>query len=377
MSAAIVDWIYEHKGWPELSWDSDQLVPKLADIRHRQGRLLGRMEDLGFDLRREASLETLTADVLKSSAIEGEILNPQEVRSSIARRLGLDVGGLVPASRNVEGIVEMMLDATQNFAAPLTATRLYDWHAALFPTGRSGMHKITVAAWRPVSAGPMQVVSGPFGQEKVHFQAPEATTLDDEMAAFFSWFEGEKNIDPVLRAGLSHLWFVTIHPFEDGNGRIARAIADMALARSDRSRERFYSMSAQIESERKAYYEKLEAQQRGDLDVTPWLDWFLDCLGRALENSEETLQAILFKSAFWERANRTGVNERQRLVLNRMLDGFKGHLNTSKYAKLAKCSQDSALRDVKDLVKRRLLVQNPGGGRSTSYRLPNADELPG
>ncbi len=376
MSAAIVNWIYEHKSWPELSWDSDQLAPKLADIRHRQGRLLGRMEDLGFDLRREASLETLTADVLKSSAIEGEILNPQEVRSSIARRLGLDVGGLVPASRNVEGIVEMMLDATQQFAAPLTATRLYDWHAALFPTGRSGMHKIIVGAWRSVSAGPMQVVSGPFGREKVHFQAPEATTLDDEMAAFFSWFEGEKKIDPVLKAGISHLWFVTIHPFEDGNGRIARAITDMALARSDQSRERFYSMSAQIEIERKVYYEKLEAQQRGDLDVTPWLDWFLDCLGRALENSEITLQSILFKSAFWERANRTGVNERQRLVLNRMLDGFKGHLNTSKYAKLAKCSQDSALRDVKDLVKRRLLVQNPGGGRSTSYRLPNTDELP-
>lgn len=376
MNAEITSWIYQREGWPQLSWDSGQLLSKLTDIRHRQGRLLGRMDELGFDLRREASLETLTADVLKSSAIEGEILNAQEVRSSIAKRLGLDVGGLVPAGRDVEGVVEMMLDATQNFTARLTATRLFNWHAALFPTARSGMHKITVAAWRPVSAGPMQVVSGPMGRERVHFQAPEAATLNDEMAAFLTWFEEDQRLDPVIKAGLAHLWFVTIHPFEDGNGRIARAITDMALARSDRSSERFYSMSAQIENERKTYYEKLEAQQRGDLDVTPWLDWFLDCLGRALENSEATLQAVLFKAAFWERANRNGVNKRQNLVLNRMLDGFKGHLNTSKYAKLAKCSQDTALRDVKDLVQRNLLIQTPGGGRSTSYRLPNTDELP-
>jgi len=368
-------WIHEQEEWPHFTWDKAAVAPKLVDIRHRQGRLLGRMEAMGFDLKREASLKTLTIDVVKSSAIEGAILNAEEVRSSIARRLGIDIGGLVPVSRDVEGIVEMMLDATQEYDQPLTDERLFNWHAALFPTGRSGMHPITVGAWRPESAGAMQVVSGAIGREWVHFEAPVAGRLDQEMTGFLCWFETPSDLDPVLKAGLAHLWFVTIHPFEDGNGRIARAIADMALARADRSRDRFYSMSSQIEVERKAYYAQLEAQQRSNLDVSPWLDWFLDCLGRAIESAEDTLAAVLFKARFWDRANRNPVNERQRLILNRMLDGFQGHMNTSKYAKLAKCSNDTALRDIRELLVYRLLVQNPGGGRSSSYRLVTGEEL--
>lgn len=368
-------WIYEQEGWPALSWDEKALTTKLVEIRHRQGRLLGRMEQLGFELRQEASLGTLTNDVVKSSAIEGEALDSEEVRSSLAKKLGIDIGGFKPAGRDVEGIVEIMLDATQNYDAPLTGERLFNWHAALFPTGRSGIRKITVGDWRPESAGAMQVISGPFGKERVHYEAPNAAKLNDEMVAFLDWFDANQGIDPVLKAGLAHFWFVTIHPFEDGNGRIARAIADMALSRADQSRDRFYSMSTQIESDRKFYYDKLEAQQRGDLDVTDWLDWFLDCLGRAFENAESTLGAVMFKALLWEIANRQSVNERQRLVLNRMLDGFKGHMSTSKYAKIAKISPDTALRDIKDLNERGLLIQNSGGGRSTSYRLPKSDEI--
>jgi len=368
-------WIHERDDWPHLRWDQTTLAPKLANVRHRQGRLLGRMEALGFDLKQEASLRTLTADVVKSSAIEGEILEPEEVRSSIARRLGIDVGGLPPASRDVEGIVEMMLDATQHYDAPLNAERLFGWHAALFPTGRSGIHKITVGAWRTEDAGPMQVVSGALGKEKVHFEAPEASRLPREMDAFLSWFEQETRTDPVIKAGIAHLWFVTVHPFEDGNGRIARAIADMALARADQTRERFYSMSSRIESERKSYYEQLERQQRSDTDISPWLDWFLDCLDHAIGQADETLGAVLYKARLWDQANLKPVNERQRLVLNRMLDDFKGFMNTSKYARLARCSTDTALRDIRDLLDRGLLIQNEGGGRSTSYRLPKDDEL--
>lgn len=368
-------WIHERDDWPHLRWDQTTLALKLATVRHKQGRLLGRMEALGFDLKQEASLRTLTADVVKSSAIEGEVLEPEEVRSSIARRLGIDVGGLPPASRDVEGIVEMMLDATQHYDAPLNAERLFGWHAALFPTGRSGMHKITVGAWRTEDAGPMQVVSGAFGKERVHFEAPEASRLSNEMDAFLSWFEQETETDPVIKAGIAHLWFVTVHPFEDGNGRIARAIADMALARADQTRERFYSMSSRIESERRSYYEQLERQQRSDTDISPWLDWFLDCLDLAIGQADETLGAVLYKARVWDQANLKPVNERQRLVLNRMLDDFKGFMNTSKYAKLAKCSTDTALRDIRDLLDRGLLVQNEGGGRSTSYRLPKEEEL--
>ena len=330
------------------------------------------MESLGFELQREASLSTLTRDVVKTSAIEGENLNPEEVRSSIARRLGIDIAGLIPASRDVEGIVEILLDATQQFAKPLTRDRLFDWHAALFPTGRSGMHRITVGKWRTPGAEPMRVVSGPVGKEKVHFEAPDADRLEEEMQSFLEWFDDGHEIDPVLKAGIAHLWFVTIHPFEDGNGRIARAIGDMVLACADATQGRFYSLSSQIEAERKDYYDQLEKQQRSTLDITAWLTWFLDCLGRAISSSETTLGNVLFKAQLWDTINQKPVNERQRLIINRMLeDDFKGHMNTSKYAKLAKCSNDTALRDIQDLKERGIFIQNPGGGRSTSYRLPN------
>ena len=363
-------WIHEHNNWPKFTWNAEKLTSKLADMRHHQGRLLGRMEGLGFEFKREANLSTLTSDVVKSSAIEGENLNPEEVRSSIARRLGIDTTGPVSANHDVEGIVEIMLDATQQFTKPATKERLFDWHAALFPTGRSGMRRITVGNWRSVESGSMQVVSGPIGREKVHFEAPNAERLAHEMEKFLAWFEGKDDVDPVLRAGIAHLWFVTIHPFEDGNGRIARAITDMALARADGMPYRFYSLSSQIESERKDYYDQLEKQQRDTLEITGWLKWFLDCLGRAIASAENSLSAVLFKARLWEKINRQPVNERQRLIINRMLeDDFKGNMNTSKYARLAKCSLDTALRDIQDLKSRGIFIQNPGGGRSTSYRL--------
>ena len=328
------------------------------------------MEGLGFALKRAASLGTLTNDVVKSSAIEGEHLNPEAVRSSIARRLGMDIAGLMPASRDVEGVVEMMLDATQMFSKPLTKERLFDWHAALFPTGRSDMRRITVGDWRTIDAGPMQVVSGPIGHQKVHFKAPGADRLEREMQAFLVWFDKQNGIDPVLKAGIAHLWFAAIHPFEDGNGRLARAIGDMALARADGTPDRFYSLSGQIESERKQYYDQLEKQQRSSPEITGWLEWFLDCLGRSIASAGTTLGNVLFKAQLWDKINQNPVNERQRLIINRMLeDDVKGHMNTSKYAKLAKCSNDTALRDIQDLKGRGVFIQNPGGGRSTSYRL--------
>ncbi|MBS0290281.1 MAG: Fic family protein [Proteobacteria bacterium] len=364
-------WIYKHCDWPNFTWDAKRLSSKLAELRYKQGHLLGRMEGLGFELKREASLNTLTNDVVKSSAIEGENLNPIEVRSSIARRLGMDIAGLTPASRDVEGIVEMMLDATQKFSKPLTAKRLFDWHAALFPTGRSGMHSIIVGNWRDDSNGPMQVVSGPIGHEKVHFEAPNSDKLKKEMSTFLLWFANQSDVDPVLRAGIAHLWFVTLHPFEDGNGRIGRAIADMALARADNISDRFYSLSTQFAHERKDYYNQLERQQKSTPEITGWLEWFLDCLGRAISNAEESLGKVLFKAQLWDKINQHPVSDRQRLIINRMLeDNFAGHMNTSKYAKLAKCSTDTALRDIQDLKSRGIFIQNPGGGRSISYRLP-------
>ncbi|MFO0840675.1 MAG: Fic family protein [Phycisphaerae bacterium] len=368
-------YIHEKAGWPEFTWDGESLAGALAALRHKQGRLLGKMEALGFEVRAEASLAVLTSDVVKSSAIEGEKLNPDEVRSSIARRLGLDVAGLPKAGRDVEGVVEMMLDGTRNFEKALTKKRLFDWHASLFPTGRSGMNRITVGAWRKKEAGAMQVVSGPMGREKVHFEAPEAERLEAEMSRFIKWFNAPPAMDPVLKAGIAHFWFVTIHPFEDGNGRIARAIADMALARADGTKDRFYSMSSQIEAERKDYYLRLEAAQRGDVDISLWLAWFLGCLDRAIDGADGTLGAVLNKARLWQRINRRPVNDRQRLVINRMLNGFKGVLSTSKYAKLAKCSADTALRDIRELLDRGILVQNPGGGRSTSYRLGVPDNV--
>jgi Fic family protein len=362
-------YIHELKDWPHFWWKDEAIATRLAAVRHRQGRLIGRMEALGFRLQEEAVLQTLTEDVLKSSEIEGEVLNKDQVRSSIARRLGIDIGALTPADRDVEGVVEMMLDATQHYDQPLTAERLFGWHAALFPTGRSGMHRIRVGDWRDDSSGPMQVVSGPFGRERVHYEAPKAERLVAEMKTFLEWFEATNDIDPVLKAALAHLWFVTIHPFEDGNGRIARAIADMALARSEHSRRRFYSMSAQIRSERNAYYDMLEATQKGDMDVTGWLSWFLECLDRAFDRAEGAYSTVLAKARFWERHVQTDLNERQRLVINRLLDGFEGKLTSSKWASLAKCSQDTALRDIEDLVRRQVLAKNPAGGRSTSYSL--------
>lgn len=363
-------YIHQNPAWPNLRWDNGKLLPLLADVRHRQGRLLGRMEGLGFQLRAEASLTTLTSDVIKSSAIEGSLLDAAQVRSSIARRLGLDFGGNVKASRDVEGVVEMMLDATQKYAEPLTAERLYAWHAALFPTGRSGMRRITVGAWRPADIGAMQVVSGPMGHERIHFEAPAADRLGHEVSVFLDWFQAAHGIDPVLKAGVAHFWFVTIHPFEDGNGRLSRAIADMALARAEGTAERFYSMSAQIEAEKKDYYLKLEQSQKGGVDITSWLEWFLGCLGRAVAGAEAGLAGVLRKAKVWGQINsQSPVNERQRKVINRLLDGFEGKLSTSKYAKLAKCSGDTALRDIKILLDRGILVQDEGGGRNTSYRL--------
>lgn len=362
-------YIHERRDWPRFHWSAEALAGPLAAVRHQQGRLIGRMESLGFNLQQEAVLQTLTSDVLKSSEIEGEQLDALQVRSSIARRLGMDIGALKRADRDVEGVVEMMLDATRNFKQPLTSERLFAWHGSLFPTGRSGMSNINTAAWRDDRGGPMQVVSGPLGKEHVHYEAPKADHLDREMKVFLDWFGDDKANDPVLHAGLAHLWFVTIHPFDDGNGRIARAIADMALARSERSPQRFYSMSAQIRLERGDYYDILERTQKGTMDVTLWMGWFLGCLGRAIEQAQNTLSAVLDKARFWERIKDVQLNERQRLVINRLLDGFEGKLTTSKYAALAKCSQDSAHRDILALVDGRVLLRNPEGGRSTSYSL--------
>ena len=364
-----VTYIHDLPEWPAFSWDEKAVSARLASVRHRQGRLIGRMEALGFALRSEAVLQTLTQDVVQSSDIEGEVLDVEQVRSSIARRLGMDIAGLIPADRDVEGVVEMMLDATQRFEQPLTRERLFDWHASLFPTGRSGMGRISVAAWRDDAHGRTQVVSGAYGREKVHYQAPKADCLEKEMADFLDWFESGPKMDLVLKAAVAHLWFVTIHPFDDGNGRIARAIADLMLARSEGSAQRFYSMSAQIRIERKSYYDILESTQKGVLDITPWLAWFLDCLDRAFDHAEETLSKVLTKAQFWERHVGEEFNERQRDMLMRLMDGFSGKLTSGKWATIEKCSPDTALRDINDLVQRGILFKEPGGGRSTSYAL--------
>jgi Fic family protein len=330
---------------------------------------MGRMEALGFSLQKEATLQTLTQDVIKSSEIEGEILDPDQVRSSIARRLGMDIGGLTQAERNVEGVVTMMLDATQNYSAPLTVERLFGWHASLFPVGYSGLSRIEVGKWRNDLRGPMQVVSGALGHEHVHFEAPKAEFVEEEMEAFLAWFNRSDDRDPVVRAGIAHLWFVTIHPFDDGNGRIARAITDMALARSENSAQRFYSMSAQIRIERTTYYNLLEQAQKDGLDITRWLEWFVSCLNRAFDETEKTLTAVLRKARFWETHRDAPLNERQRLMVNKLLDGFDGKLTSSKWAKITKSSPDTALRDIVDLVGKKVLVKDSGGGRSTSYSL--------
>ncbi len=362
-------YIYEHKGWPNFVWADETLLAQLAKVRHMQGRLIGKMQALGFPLRNEAVLETLTLDVLKSTEIEGEMLNPEQVRSSIARRLGMDISGLVPSDRHVDGVVEMMLDATQKYSKPLTKERLFDWHAALFPTGRSGMYKINIGKWRNDSTGPMQVVSGAMGKERVHFQAPTAKIVGKEMNTFIKWLNAEDKLDPVLKAGIAHLWVITIHPFDDGNGRIARAIADMQLARSDESSQRFYSMSAQIRKERNKYYDMLEKSQKGSLDISEWLKWFLDCLTGALTATENTLAKVLGKARFWEKHTATALNDRQRLMINKLFDGFEVFLTSSKWAKITKCSADTALRDIQDLVAKDMLYKDPAGGRNTNYKL--------
>lgn len=362
-------YIHELKGWPKFRWDKERVAGRLAAVRHRQGRLIGRMEALGFPLRSEAALQSLTAEVVKTSEIEGEMLDSGQVRSSLARRLGMDVGALPHPDRNVEGIVEVMLDATQKYDGPLSAERLFGWHAALFPAGRSGMARIRAGAWRNDAVGPMRVVSGPIGREKVHYQAPPAKRLNAEMRSFIGWFNGHNRLDAVLKAAVAHLWFVTIHPFDDGNGRMARAIADMALARSENTPQRFYSMSAQIRAERSAYYAILEATQKGGLDVTGWMEWFLACLDRAFVGAETILATVLGKARFWEKHGGGPFNERQRKALNLLLDGFEWKLTSSKWAALGKCSHDTASRDIDDLLKRGILVKSPSGGRSTSYSL--------
>ncbi|MBL7128128.1 MAG: Fic family protein [Ignavibacteria bacterium] len=362
-------YIYQQNNWPNFTWDNKFLVPLLGLVRNLQGKMIGKMESLGFDLRSEAVLETLTLDVLKSTEIEGQILNPEQVRSSIAKRLGLEISGLINSDREVDGVVDMMVDATQNFEKELTIDRLFDWHSALFPTGKSGMHKIIVGNWRDDSTGPMQVVSGAMGKEKVHYKAPDATKIKKEMEFFINWFNSEEKLDPVIKVGLAHLWFVTIHPFEDGNGRIARAIADMLLARSDEISQRFYSMSAQIRLERNGYYDILEKTQKGTLDVTEWLEWFLNCLKNALHASEQILARVLYKHQFWNKYATLVLNDRQVLLLNKLLDGFDGKLTSSKWAKIAKCSTDTALRDIQNLMNKQILQKNTAGGRSTNYDL--------
>ncbi|MBS1002044.1 Fic family protein [Acetobacter persici] len=362
-------YIHELGDWPDFRWDNDAISHALAAVRHRQGRLLGRMESLGLDFRSEAVLQTLTEDVIKSSEIEGENLDRELVRSSIARRLGMDIGALAPVDRDVEGVVEMMLDATRYYAEPLTEERLFAWHAALFPTGRNGMSRILVGEWRDDRTGPMQVVSGPVGREKVHYEASPASSVPTEMQIFLDWCNAGQALDPVLKAAIAHLWFVTIHPFEDGNGRMARAIGDLMLARSEQTEQRFYSLSDQIRQERKDYYAILEVTQKGDMDITPWLRWFLGALDRAFDRAELVLGKVIQKARFWDNLAGQSINDRQRLMLNRLLDGFEGKLTSSKWAKLAKTSPDTALRDINDLVSRDILVREAAGGRSTSYRL--------
>jgi Fic family protein len=359
-------YIHQLPDWPGFTWNHETVLPVLASVRHKQGRLKGYLEALGFALRNETDLQTLTLDVLKSSEIEGEVLNPDEVRSSIARHLGMDVAGLVPSDRHVDGVVEMMLDATKNYDQPLDKARLLGWHSSLFPTGSSGSTKIIVGDWRD---GPMQVVSGAMGKERVHFEAPEADRLEHEMELFLNWFNTANSTDAVLKSAVAHLWFVTIHPFDDGNGRIARALADMQLTKADGDHQRFYSMSAQIRLERNVYYNTLEKVQKGSLDITEWLLWFLHCLDRALNTTDETLQRVLHKTHFWDGHHDLMINERQRLMLNRLFDGFDGKLTSSKWAKITKCSADTALRDINDLIEKGVLEKENSGGRSTSYVL--------
>ncbi|MGC3977746.1 MAG: Fic family protein [Paludibacteraceae bacterium] len=362
-------YLYDNQNWPVFKWNSEKLLPLLAYVRNRQGKLIGKMGALGFELQNEANLEILTIEILKSTEIEGEFLDREQVRSSIARRLGLDISGLVYSERNVDGIVDLMLDATKHYDKALNKERLFSWHASLFPAGQSGMYKIITGNWRDDSTGPMQVVSGALGKEKVHYQAPPANQIENEMRIFFDWFNLEQNVDPVLKAAIAHLWFVTLHPFEDGNGRISRALSDMLLARSDEQSYRFYSMSTQIRKERNSYYDILEKTQKGSLDITNWLEWFLNSLLHSIESSEKLLEKVIYKHEFWLQNSKVSINDRQRKILNMLMDDFEGVLNTTKWAKIGKCSQDTALRDIQDLIEKGILAKSEQGGRSTNYEL--------
>ena len=362
-------YIYGQKGWTHFTWDVEPVAMLLVKVRYVQGRVLGKMESLGFRLREEAILENITLDVLKSTEIEGETLNPEQVRSSVAKHLGMEVPPNIRSDRYVEGVVEMMLDATQHYKKPLSAKRLFKWHTSMFPANKYGVYKIIVGNWRKDIKGPMQVVSGVIGKEKLHFQAPAAKKVAKEMDLFIQWFNRKEEIDPVLKAAIAHLWFVTIHPFEDGNGRIARAITDMQLSRADETSQRFYSMSTRIRQVRNTYYDMLEKTQKGKMDITPWMLWFLQCLLEAMGATEKILQKVLAKASFWEKHATTTLNPRQKKIINKLLDGFEGKLTSTKYAKITKCSPDTALRDIQDLIKKRILAREKGGGRSTGYRL--------
>lgn len=363
-------YLHQNSDWPEMTWDTRYLSRYCSDIRHKQGRLLGRMESLGFDFKNQALLTSLTDEVVKTSSIEGENLNTDQVRSSIAKKLGIKIAGLQEKStKEIDGVVEMMLDATRNFNQPLNSERLFSWHRCLFPKGKLVPFGISIGKWRTDEEGPMQVVSGALGKETVHYEAPAAEKVPAEMEMFFRWFNNLKNEESLIRAAVAHFWFVTIHPFDDGNGRIGRAIAEMELARSDQSEDRFYSMSSQIFSERKDYYNKLETAQKSGLDITAWVEWFLGCLNRSIDSSEKNLERVLEKAKFWEFVNQFSMNERQKKVINKLLDNFEGKMTSSKYSKIAKCSKETAIRDIQDMVKKNILKKNESGGRSTSYSI--------
>lgn len=370
-------YLYKHKDFPNFLWDSEVIMPLLGEVRNAQGRLFGKMDGLGFDLQNEATLEALTLEVLKSHEIEGEFLDEQKVRSSVARKLGIETAGAAEADKNIDGVVDMMLDATQNYAAPLSEERLFGWHNALFPTGRSGLYRIKVATWRDDSTGPMQIVSGAMGKEKVHFQAPDAQDVPRQMSEFIRWFNSDTPpLDAVVKAAIAHLWFVTIHPFEDGNGRIARALSEMLLTRSDNSPQRFYSMSTQIKAERNAYYDILEKTERGSMDITLWINWFLQCLQTALSTAEQSLSRVLKKARFWKKHATTALNSRQIMMINKLFDGFEGKLKSAKWAKIAKCSPDTALRDIKDLIEKGILQPESSSTRNSNYELRAPFSLP-
>ncbi len=368
-------YIYLRPDWPNFNWDGAKILTKLSNVRHKQGLLAGKMESLGIQLKDEAFIETLSSDVLNTSEIEGEILDQRQVRSSVASKLGMDIGGVVKAEREVEGIVDIMIDATQNHNKELSKARLFDWHAALFPTGRNSMYRIKVGDWRDDAKGPMRIVSGGMGKPRVHFQAPDAAIVDNEMSQFLSWVNGTDHDDLVLSAAIAHFWFITIHPFEDGNGRIGRAIADLMLCRSEDRPQRFYSMSAQIKTQKSDYYRELESSQKGPLDITDWILWFLTCLDKAIESSDETVKKTIAKHNFWDQHKSVVFNQRQLHTIKKLFGPFYGKLTTSKWAKINKCSGDTALRDIQDLMLKGVLVKGASGGRSTSYDLAALSEI--